>query len=128
MGKEVEVGMKSERRKITAMANVRIKRFFIQKIFIIYQIILLAVFSLFTVVNFKNEACVSTSSLSTGSTTYRNGTCFTSRYLFLIQFYTALSFLKGTVPVVVNSEWILYLKCFSMGLDLSIGFLLSLRT
>jgi len=35
-------------------------------------------FSLFTVVNFKNEACVSTSSLSTGSTTYRNGTCFTS--------------------------------------------------
>jgi len=35
-------------------------------------------FSLFTVVNFKNEACVSTSSLSTGSTNYRNGTCFTS--------------------------------------------------
>ena len=72
------------------------------------MIILLAVFSLFTVVNFKNEACVSTSSLSTGSTTYRNGTCFTSRYLVsLIQFDIELSFVKGTlVPgtVVVNSE------------------------
>ena len=38
-----------------------------------------SVFSLFTVVNFQNEACVSTSSLSSGSTQYRNGTCFTSR-------------------------------------------------
>ncbi len=34
-------------------------------------------FSLFTVVNFKNDACVSSSTLSSGSTTYRNGTCFT---------------------------------------------------
>jgi len=33
---------------------------------------------LFTIVNFKNEPCVSTSSLSSGSTPYRNGTCFTS--------------------------------------------------
>ena len=36
------------------------------------------VFSLFTVVNFKNEPCQSTDSLSSGSTPYRNGTCFTS--------------------------------------------------
>jgi len=35
-------------------------------------------FSLFTIVNFKNDPCVSTSSLSSGSTAYRNGTCFTS--------------------------------------------------
>ena len=37
-----------------------------------------SVFSLFTVVNFKNEPCQSTDSLSSGSTPYRNGTCFTS--------------------------------------------------
>ena len=35
-------------------------------------------FSLFTIVNFKNDACISSSSLSSGSTAYRNGTCFTS--------------------------------------------------
>lgn len=35
-------------------------------------------FSLFTIVNFKNDACTSTSSISSGSTSYRNGTCFTS--------------------------------------------------
>merc|ERR1719323_5644 len=35
-------------------------------------------FSLFTIVNFKNEPCQSTDSLSSGSTQYRNGTCFTS--------------------------------------------------
>ena len=40
-----------------------------------------SVFSLFTIVNFKNEPCVSTSQLSSGSTPYRNGTCFTSRYV-----------------------------------------------
>ena len=40
-----------------------------------------SVFSLFTIVNFKNEPCVSTSQLSSGSTPYRNGTCFTSRYM-----------------------------------------------
>ena len=38
-----------------------------------------SVFSLFTVVNFKNEACTSTASLAVGQTAYRNGTCYTSR-------------------------------------------------
>lgn len=36
------------------------------------------VFSLFNVVQFKNEACVSSDTLSSGSTSNRNGTCFTS--------------------------------------------------
>jgi len=36
------------------------------------------VFSLFSVVQFKNEPCVSTSTLASGSTSNRNGTCFTS--------------------------------------------------
>merc|ERR1712241_667598 len=35
-------------------------------------------FSLFTIVNFKNSPCVSSSSLSSGSTPYRNGTCYTA--------------------------------------------------
>jgi hypothetical protein len=35
-------------------------------------------FSLFSVVNFKNDPCQSTSSISSGSTEYRNGTCYTS--------------------------------------------------
>jgi len=35
-------------------------------------------FSLFSVVTFKNEACTSTSSISSASTDYRNGTCVTS--------------------------------------------------
>jgi len=35
-------------------------------------------FSLFTIVNFKNDPCISSSSLSSGSTSYRNGTCYTS--------------------------------------------------
>lgn len=35
-------------------------------------------FSLFTIVNFKNEPCTSTSSISSGSTSNRNGTCYTS--------------------------------------------------
>merc|ERR1711899_513401 len=35
-------------------------------------------FSLFTIVNFKNDPCVSSSSLSSGSTPYRNGTCYTA--------------------------------------------------
>eukprot|EP00093_Oithona_nana_P006559 06559.XXX_116884_118935_1 [CDS] Oithona nana genome sequencing. len=35
-------------------------------------------FSLFSVVQFKNDPCTSTSSLSSGSTKYRNGTCYTS--------------------------------------------------
>ena len=33
---------------------------------------------MFTIVNFKNEPCQSTDSLSSGSTQYRNGTCYTS--------------------------------------------------
>jgi len=36
------------------------------------------IFSLFTIVNFKNEPCQSTDSLASGSTQYRNGTCFTA--------------------------------------------------
>jgi len=36
------------------------------------------VFSLFSVVQFKNEACVSSDTLASGSTANRNGTCFTS--------------------------------------------------
>jgi len=35
-------------------------------------------FSIFSVVSFKNDPCQSTSSLSSGSTDYRNGTCRTS--------------------------------------------------
>jgi len=33
--------------------------------------------SLFTIVNFENKACISTSSIASGSTLFRNGTCFT---------------------------------------------------
>merc|ERR1712050_19921 len=36
------------------------------------------VFSLFNVVQFKNSPCVSSSTLASGSTSNRNGTCFTS--------------------------------------------------
>lgn len=36
------------------------------------------VFSLFNVVQFKNDPCISTSSLATGSTANRNGTCYSS--------------------------------------------------
>merc|ERR1712004_172028 len=35
-------------------------------------------FSLFSVVQFPNDPCTSTSSISSGSTQYRNGTCYTS--------------------------------------------------
>lgn len=35
-------------------------------------------FSLFSIVNFKNDPCVSSSSIASGSTSYRNGTCFTA--------------------------------------------------
>ena len=38
----------------------------------------LSVFSIFSVVSFKNDPCQSTSSISSGSTDYRNGTCRTS--------------------------------------------------
>ncbi len=36
------------------------------------------VFSLFSIVNFRNDPCVSSSSIASGSTNYRNGTCYTS--------------------------------------------------
>merc|ERR1719245_892205 len=39
---------------------------------------LMTVFSLFSIVNFQNAPCTSSSSISGGSTAYRNGTCFTS--------------------------------------------------
>ena len=41
------------------------------------------IFSLFSVVQFKNSPCVSTSTLSTGQSTNRNGTCYAQRYFLL---------------------------------------------
>ena len=39
------------------------------------------IFSLFSVVQFKNSPCVSTSTLSTGQSSNRNGTCYAQRYI-----------------------------------------------
>ena len=37
------------------------------------------IFSLFSVVQFKNSPCISTSTLSTGQSSNRNGTCYAQR-------------------------------------------------
>ena len=39
-------------------------------------------FSLFSVVQFKNDPCTSNDKISSASTNYRNGTCVTSSYVY----------------------------------------------
>ena len=60
--------------------------FCVHQMHILISLPLFSVFSLFSIVTFKNNPCVSTSSLSSGSTSYRNGTCFTSRFVFSFYF------------------------------------------
>ena len=43
-----------------------------------------SVFSLFSVVTFKNDPCTSNDKISSASTNYRNGTCTTASYVFTV--------------------------------------------